>query len=276
MKSKCVRNIAGFIYSKFYSEELLIVNWILKNKQLLIENIDDKVNEEELYETICDTRTQYYETLVNCLKKAIDHHAPSNRVCIREDIDGIFISLSELGSRIDPSCEKDMYKKFKQIEIKEKMEKGLIYETFCTKFLGDLGLEAEKTKASNDKGIDIIAKYKSQLPNPNSSLVFDDYIYLIGQAKFYNSKVDTPIIRKLVGDSLFIRFDQLEYLQLSHNAIHLFVFSHKGFTDNAIDFCTRNKVMRIDTTQMISIITSLPNPEETTSFKYLKGIDIEE
>jgi hypothetical protein len=268
MKTQTIKKIAEIIYHSFNSDKTLLSDWIISNTiTLSIDGLSDEI----IYESFGDTSSNKYDDILKYLNSIIDRHKPSNRILLIDDY-GTYLCLSDLGKRIDISCESYFRNAFNCIEKKDRMEKGLIYEKFCTCFLSDLSLDAETTIASNDKGIDIIAKYKSKFPNPNSKLVFNEDIYLVGQSKFLSSKVDTSIIRKLVGDSLFIRFDQLEYLQLAHNAIHLIVFSHNGFTDEAISFCQRNKVMRIDTTQMISILSSFSNPETTKSYEYIKSI----
>lgn len=275
MKNKEVRLLAKEIYRTFQSKECLLIDHFVGNSDLLSKSIGIITNTESFIESFAYEYSRDFETLIDLIKKEIESHRPSNRIEIRQEIDGIYISLSILGKEVNIDCEVEYYQLFKEMECLEKMKKGLLYEDFCTFFLEDIGLEAEKTKASNDKGIDIIAKYKTNLTEEKSALVFNDYVYLIGQAKFLSGKVDTPIIRRLVGDSLFIRFNQLEYIELAHNAIHLIVFSHNGFTDEATAFCTSNKIMRIETSQMITILASKKEPLSNKTLSLLRGTIVE-
>jgi hypothetical protein len=267
MKNRDIKTLAIYICNNYTGEISLLNNWIFSNAKILCQIAG--CQEEDIYETIGDPSTEHYLKITASIIERINIGRPSNRIELKEDVDGTYISLSELGKNINFDLEKDINDRFKIIETWSGMDKGMFYEKFCTLFLNDLGLEAETTKATGDKGVDIVASYKSNLNEYLSKFVFFDHVYLLGQAKFFASKVDTPVIRKLVGDSLFLRFDQLNYIQISHNAIHLIVFSHKGFTEDAIVFAEKNKIMRVETSQMISIISASPQSQIWQCYSFL-------
>ena len=143
---------------------------------------------------------------------------------------------------------------------------------FAHFFLIDMGLNAKPTKYSNDKGIDIKASYKINLPEKLNEYFINDEIYVLAQAKFYNKPIDTPVIRKLVGDSLFIRFSDLEYIEIAHNAVHLIVFSHKGFTAPALAFAKKNKVIVMTSQKIIRLLSNKIEPYKTETWKYIEYV----
>ncbi|GGD30912.1 hypothetical protein [Flavobacterium orientale] len=56
-------------------------------------------------------------------------------------------------------------------------------------------------------------------------------------------------------------FDELDYVDIRHNAFYLIVFSHNGFTQPAKDFAFKNKIMIFDSTQLAHIISEDPNKD---------------
>lgn len=86
----------------------------------------------------------------------------------------------------------------------------------------------------------------------------NEKIYLLIQTKYFKQSIDTPVIRKLLGDSLFIRFDELEYLTIKHKAVQLIVFSYVGFNQPSKDFAFKNKVKAFDSRHIAPIISEKP------------------
>lgn len=269
MKMAIMRKISKHIIRHLEADDILLTDWITQNLNTLSEITDNVVSEDEIFDELCDFNHTSYSKLIKELEKQISENQPMDRISLNQDADGIRVTISDFGKSIDCKLSKTIFEMFKKIENIKEMDKGIFYENFCSNFLEDIGMESSVTKASNDKGIDILAKYKTYLNKDWSHLVFDDYVYLLGQAKFYNTKIDTPILRRLVGDSIFLRFDQIDYIEVAHNAIHLVVFSHNGFYDAAIEFARKNKIMRMSTEQMVSVLCAQKKPLETKSVMYL-------
>ena len=270
MKAKLVNKLANIVYESFKDEPVLFSNWLTQNRTFLIDRLNSKISEDDFFEQFGDESTLYYQSLVKKLNSNIESRHPSHKIELTNEYDGIYICLSEFGKTIDIDFAGELYKRFKCVENFGTMDKGLFYERFCTLFLQDLGLKANQTPPSNDKGIDIVAKYEAAPPELLSKLVFNDSIYLLGQAKFLSGKADVPVLRRLVGDSIFIRFNPIEHIDIKHNAIHLIVFSHNGFTENAIEFSAANKIMRVDTNQMITIIAASKNGNTWSCYNHLQ------
>lgn len=210
-----------------------------------------------LCEKYCDQNTTFFKRLIKHIE-IININNSFKKIELFEELDGFYVVKTNENESITSKYE-EAIKIIKQIE--KSKNKGRTYENFCKLFLSDLGINSKVTRASNDKGIDILGSYRVDFPDFITKLIFNEDIYLLIQTKFYNKPIDTPVIRKLVGDSLFIRFDELDYVDIRHNAFHLIVFSHNGFTQPAKDFALKNKIMIFDSTQLAHIISEDPNKD---------------
>ncbi|KQK25075.1 hypothetical protein AR438_13150 [Chryseobacterium aquaticum] len=228
---------------------------------LLIDVLSAKYTGDYLYELMdkfADVNTIHFRKLIKAII-SINKDNIFIKINLEERLDGYYLQKKNSDINISKKYE-EVISIINNIEQKGK-RKGVLFEKFCQNFLIDLGISAINTRVSNDKGIDILGSYPINLPDNIGKLVFNDEIYLLVQTKYFNKKIDTPVIRKLVGDSLFIRFDELEYIDIKHNAFHLIVFSHNGFTEPAIEFAKRNKIMTFDSIQLAHIISEDPNKD---------------
>jgi HJR/Mrr/RecB family endonuclease len=228
----------------------------------LIENIIESTevsnsqDKEYYFENLADIHSPCYSKMVTELLHSIDYNKDCPLIELAEEVDGYYIK------RLCNDNQELYTKVIRKIESFDKLSnKGIRFEKFCIDFLNDIGINAKSTKVSGDKGIDIIGHYKTKLDITLGSVIKYDYVYILAQAKYFNKKIDTPVIRKLVGDSIFIRFDDLVYVDIKHNALHLIVFSRKGFTNPALDFAKRNKIEVLDSDRIAHIITN--NPQKT-------------
>jgi len=270
IKRKYIRQIALVIHRKFYEPtNILLTDWIINNLKSLEDELNYELSEDDIFDNFSDENSKFFSQLVRELEIHRGSQKLIYRINLLREFDGYYINLNSFGKETDICLSDEMRNHISKIENKKNMEKGLFYEEFCSKFLNDLGLESEVTIASGDKGIDIKAKYQTKLEKELSHLIFDDHIYLLAQAKFFNTKVDTPVLSKLLGDSILLRFDEFDYLDIAHNAFHLLVFSHKGFTTPALEYAKKKKIMTMDSEQIISIIASDKNPKDWSSYKYL-------
>lgn len=241
---------------------LISHDWIgnLRIDKVIIDVVINNFAEEEIDDLIdkySDTSTQYFRKLIQGINTT-NNNNNFQKIILEERYDGFYIE-QKLKDKLVTEKYKEVIQFIEKIGNPDVRNKGILYERFCKTFLNDLGICSELTKASNDKGIDILGSFKANLPDEIGKLVFNDDIYLLIQTKYFKTKIDTPVIRKLVGDSLFIRFDELEYVEIKHNAFHLIVFSHNGFTIPAIKFAERNKIKLFDSVKIAHIISERPN-----------------
>ena len=241
---------------------VISVQWIGKVKidDLIISKLSEicarTIDEDEGLKELGDPNTKSFEKFVKWFKIINAQNHNFSTVVITDELDGIYIEKRHNDVNIDLKY-KEAIDFINDIETTG-TNKGVNYEKFCKAFLEDLGIKCETTNVSGDKGIDIVGSYFANIDDDIANLVFYEHIYMLIQTKYFTSHIDTPVIRKLVGDSIFIRFDELDYLTIKHNAVHLIVFSHNGFTQPAKEFADKNKVKTFDSTDIAHIIAAKP------------------
>lgn len=217
----------------------------------IIENSDSIKNKERYHDSFSDASSKNYDKLIKELN-----------LIIKDNEDCPILKIHDkFGCELIESIGTNKNDTFNTVislidEIGTRNNKGVEFEKFCIQFLIDVGISAKPTSISNDKGIDIIGKYSSNTIEMVGKLIKHSDIYILAQAKYFESAIDTPVIRKLVGDSLFIRFDDLEYLEIKHNAFHLLVFTKHGLTEPARKFAIKNKVEYYDAQRIAHIIST--------------------
>lgn len=256
-----VNLIIGYNWSDFTKVEDIVL-------EMSYDLITDATTREKVIDEYADSGTKTFSKLINHIKYVNDSNQLFQKLILEERIDGCYL-LKQEENQTHSAKYKEVITLINNID--KQKNKGVIYEEFCKLFLKDLGIHCKLTPKSNDKGIDILGSFKATFPEEITDLVFNEKIYLLVQTKYFNKKIDTPVIRKLVGDSLFIRFDELEYIEIRHNAFHLIVFSHLGFTDPAIKFAERNKIKLFDSTKIAHIISEKPSK----NWSCLRTSDIE-
>jgi HJR/Mrr/RecB family endonuclease len=239
--------------------ELISYKWVGPKRLdlLMLEIIDSSkhysASDKETYlDSLTDANSREFNKLIIEIGRLnLDNH-DCQIINLIDDIDGYYLERAQ-------DDDLDLYEQaIEKIDSFElfKNKKGTWFENFCISFLKDFGIDCKPTATSNDKGIDIYGSYKSNVNPVIGKLIRNEEIYILGQAKYFKEKVDTPVIRKLVGDSIFIRFDDLDYVEIKHNAVHLIVFSRNGFTEPAIKFAKKNKIELFDKIRIAHIISS--------------------
>lgn len=253
MRVKDIRSVIDIIISSTWYGKERIDDLIIK---IVYNSPSLQIDRDLLLDELADSSTNAFEKLVKIVQSTIEENKNFNKIQLFKEVDGIYIQKQHKNIKVDTK-----YDEVIQVinDFENEKNKGIIYEKFCQAFLEDLGIKCSSTKASGDKGIDIQGSYLVNFKDDIANLVFNEEIYLLVQSKYFAGPIDTPVIRKLVGDSLFIRFDELEYLTIRHNAVHLIVFSHNGFTQPAKDFAKKNKVKIFDSRHVAHIISEKPD-----------------
>lgn len=253
MKVKEIRQFVDVIFSFQWEGKVRIDSLAVD----IIENslIYSHSEKEKYIEALGDPISRYFDNLIREVRKKIEQNSDCPVVSLADEADGYFVERL-LGDH------EGLYQEvIDRIESYESFgkSKGIWFERFCIAFLEDFGVLCKATQSSNDKGIDIFGSYKTDLNRNVGKLILNEEIYVLGQVKYFSEKVDTPVIRKLVGDTIFIRFDELEYVEIKHNAVHLMVFSRNGFTDPASDFAKKNKIELFDQSRVAHLIANNSN-----------------
>lgn len=244
-------------------------DFIAKNAQEIASELPSSVTIDIIYDDLIDLKSKDQALFVKQLDIHLNSYPHRKRFDLIYEAPFHYVTPTIYSSHVQAGYKVKGLQQLDSLTDLSRAEKGEFYEKFCTLFLEDMGLTAQKTKSSGDKGIDIIAFYPINLPNRIVNFFLDENIYLLAQAKFYSAPVDTPTIRKLVGDSLFVRFDRLEYLPIAHNAFHLSVFSHSGYTKLAKEFAKNNKVLLFTSEDIIDFVCNEQEPDELECTKYL-------
>ncbi len=255
MKIVEIRNFIQILFSYSWNGKIRLDLLLLK---MIENNIDfSESKKEEYVESFADKRSKNFERLVKEIQNVITSNNDCKIVSLISDADGYYLEKI-----LDDSTGlyAKVVNKIESFESHKKL-KGRWFEKFCIAFLEDFGITCRSTSISNDKGIDIYGSYKSNVNPLIGKLIKNEDIYVLGQVKYFKEKVDVPVIRKLVGDTLFIRFDELDYIEIKHNAIHLIVFSRNGFTEPAIKFAMKNKIELYDKFRIAHLISNNPDKE---------------
>jgi HJR/Mrr/RecB family endonuclease len=247
-----VNDIVNLIISYNWSGPIIIEDVILDLSYKLIKDVEIR---EKIIDEYADAKTKTFQKLIKQIESVNKSNISFQKIILEERIDGYYIEKQK-----ENPAHSEKYNEVIELinNFDSHKKKGVFYEEFCKLFLEDLGIKCDLTPKTNDKGIDILGCFKVKLSEEIGDLVFNEEIYLLIQTKYFNKKIDTPVIRKLVGDSLFIRFDELEYVEIRHNAFHLIVFSHLGFTEPAMKFAERNKIKLFDSSNIAHIISEKP------------------
>lgn len=253
MKAKEIRQFIDLLFSHQWEGKSRIDYLILK----IIEHssIYSHSDKERYIDSLVDLNSRGFDVLIREIRKKIEQNVDCPVISLTEEADGYFVEKT-LGDH--NGLYQDVIRRIESYESFGK-KKGEWFERFCIAFLIDFGISCKSTQSSNDKGIDIFGSYKTSLNCNVGKLIINEEIYVLGQAKYFSEKVDTPVIRKLVGDTIFIRFDELEYVEIKHNAVHLMVFSRNGFTDPASEFAKKNKIELFDKSRIAHLIANNPS-----------------
>lgn len=273
-KKREIRKLTDYIIENFKYDKIKLENYLLDNLQQWI-SILPHYSEEEIFDRISDDGLdKIFKTGKEYLKKFT-----LPKINFKDEYGVYIIKTTKFGEKVDMSNKKILLKKIN--EIKKLSNKGDYYEEFCSLFLEDFGFDAATTE-HQDNGIDIIAMIKNKFQEkPINEILKDKNIYLLGQAKYLNKPVDIPVIRSLIGDSIFYSFSPNtislsgktnEEIKINNSPNYLCVFSHNGFTSSAKRFAKKHGVVLFTSNQLIDIICSYKEEDNLKSKKMLEKL----
>jgi hypothetical protein len=264
------RKISKYIINNFNDNKKELSQYLFENCHSLVENLKLNIEPEDIMFTIADSNNPDFQQFVKVLKEEIKNTGGRSKINLVKDFFTYYIEKSTYGISINNGLKQILEEKLN--EIKQLQNGHRIYEKFCALFLQDFNFSnVYITTSSNDLGIDIAGEYtfQSGTNNPILDILLPQKIAFLSQVKFYDSPVDTSYIRKLIGDSLFIRFDKETHIHIRHNPVYLIFFSHSGFTEEAKRFAQENKICLIDSEFIIDLICSVTNSMELKSVSFL-------
>lgn len=258
------KKIINYICDNFHESETTLSDYLCKNSSTIVQQLELPYEDDIFYYTIGDINSNDYKNFVELFKKELNNLSTSSKIILKEDLDDYNLTNSIYGKNINLDIKNNLFENLNS--LKNLPQAPLLYESFCGEFFKDMGFqEVEVTRSSNDFGIDIVAI----LPLPSLNHLLPEKLTIIAQVKYYETQLDTSFIRKLIGDSLFIKFDSFTYTNVSHDPLCLYLIGHNGFTKEAKLFAVKNGVKLLDSQDICDFLSSLENPYDAYATKFL-------
>lgn len=258
------KKIINFIHDNFNEADITLADYLCNNSSYIIKCLDLPYDSDIFYYTIGDVNSNDYKNFVELFFKELNKFSATAKVVIKDDFGDYILANSAYGKNINIGIKNSLMNDLNS--LKNFPNAPILYESFCGEFFKDIGFkEVEVTRSSNDFGIDIVA---TLLLN-HSNYLSPPKVIIIAQVKYYESQLDTSFIRKLIGDSLFIKFDSNTYSYISHDPLCLYLIGHNGFTKDAKLFAAKNGIQLLDSQSMCDFISTLDNPNFAYSTQFL-------
>lgn len=263
------KKVLAFIQENFrFDEEIELSEFINDNIETILENCDIKEDKTDIFiDDFCYNSSSKFEELAEELYSNNTDEFSRINIQLRDGF--YYISLSDYARNSDCKLVDKYIAKLDTLCISEKQDKGIKYEKFCQKWLQEYCDEVNLTPKSNDKGIDIVGKICAKT-------TFDELkrvqIQLLVQVKLYKNKVDVPIMRHLIGDSIFLSFAKSECSLFRPTVLS--VISHNGFSKKAISFAKEHHIFLVDSRKMINVLEKKGHLKEFECINYLENLEI--
>lgn len=263
------KKILDFIQERFQlSEEVELAEFINDNIESIMENCDIKEDKRDIFiDDFCYNSSPKFEDFAEEIYSNNTDEFSRIKIQLRDGF--YYLSLSDYARNSDCKLVDNYIAKLDALCISEKQDKGIKYEEFCQKWLKEYCDEVKLTPKSNDKGIDIIGEIFARTS-------FDELkkiqIQLLVQVKLYKNKVDVPVMRHLVGDSIFLSFARCDCSIFKPTVLS--VISHSGFSKKAKNFAKDHHILLIDSKKMINFLEKKGHLKEFECINYLENLEI--
>lgn len=264
MKQQWIKKFAEHIYFSFNCEKKQIDEYIVDN----LERLSQVYNVDKIEKYLSDVGTRQYSSLIHHLQMIIQEEGHSSRIKIQYSPPVHYIYQTNFGKYANSDVVNKYLEKLDYI-LDTRENASHIYEEFCVKGLNSLGIVCEKTPYKGDEGIDLIGEVKSKFENQLISNIIDETIILLGQVKFYKDKVDAPIIRHFIGDTLYYKTYNKS---IKKATVKHLVIGHRGFSKLAIDMAKGHGINIIDSVKLIQLLL---NTDDSIASEALRYIDKE-
>jgi Restriction endonuclease. len=270
-----LKKIAEYIINNFNGAKIQLDSYLVQ----IAPKFSSLISTEDYQDYLCDSNSPDYFALTNILLSQINKSGAAAIVKLIKNPPFFYIENTMLGVNLKSS--KIVILEYLNIldsfQNLDAQQKGNIFEQFCYHFLIDIGFQKViKTPSSSDFGIDIVAKVPVYSNSNIFKYILRPDIYLLIQCKYFSGKVDTPIIRHIIGDSFYYRMNDVVLNNLDHKIAHsplyLFVISHNGFTNQAHSFANANAINTLDSTALLNIACQHKDAHTLSCLKYLKEL----
>lgn len=263
------KKILSFIQENFHADdERELADFINENVEDILEYCSVKEdNKDSFIDDYCYNSSPKLEELAKELSENNIEEFSRINILLRNGF--YYITLSDYARNRDCKLVDNYVAILDELCVSERQDKGLIYEQFCQKWLQEYCDEVKLTPKSNDKGIDIIGK---MVAVTSFNELKNIQVQLLVQVKFYKNRVDVPVMRHLIGDSIFLSFAKEECSIFKPTL--LCVISHCGFSKMAINFANDNHIFLLESKKMISLLEKKGHLNEFECIKYLDKLKI--
>jgi len=266
--------ISTYIFDNFNNQRMKLIEYLSQIVDQLADINMINLSTEEIDELCCVESNSFIQ-IAKRLKYISDEKKYNSTISITYSID-YYIENTIFGAKRLIEEREVHVNILNKISFLPRKEKGDIFEKFCSLFLEDIGVECKVTSSTGDEGIDILGIVYTNVSNPFFKHVFDGKVYLLAQVKCYdeNKKVDTPIIRHLIGDSSFYKYNVFNNeITIGNKPLYLIIFSYSGFTKPAAAFANQNNVVVLNGHELIDIICNFEASNDFKSVTYLLDVN---
>lgn len=272
-----LKNLCSYISDNFKYEKIEIDKYLVEIESDVLSKFRSQIEKQAYSDYLCDSNEDSYHKLIDIMKLMLNNQGASAKIRLIERYKTYYIENTELGINVrDNKLDKKKYLSIlNKAQMLDSKVKGDFFEEFCSYFLDDIGFKnSYKTPSSGDFGIDIVAK----IPFKTDSVIFKYLLnpdaYVLVQCKYLSSKADTPLIRKIIGDSYYYRLHKMNSdsvdFKIANSPLYLLLISHNGFTNKATIFANENKVNILDTDKIIDLVFQ---NKDFSQFKCVKFLD---
>lgn len=218
MHKKAIQRITSYILNSLYLEEETSLDEL--GEQLYNDRPQTLILKEDQWEELNDTNSDgLWEVREELLRK---DNGKLNSITSR--MGAVIVTPSNLSiSFATGQLDSFLNRVFERIENCGEFEKGYAFERVCESILNKIWEKCKCIGKAGDGGIDIICKKTILIYGPID-------LTQVVQCKYYSRKIDTPLVRKLLGDVIVHIFDNPE---IAMPTIPVLI-TNFGFTNNAL------------------------------------------
>lgn len=276
MKRGEYRKVVKFIVNNFNNNVQPLDEYVVKILPHVVRSNSINLTEDEYIHDLCGGNLKNFETFIKILEQIISTEKGLSRVCLRYDPPVYYLEETEFGEKVITSIRDRYLNKLKGIlnnEYQLEFDKGEFFETFCSYFLKDLGIQNWVTRKSKDEGIDIIGIISGK-PKELRDLVFNNEQFLLVQVKYHTNIVDKSVIRNLIGDSYFYKHEPIsrdkQKFFIGAAPVSLLVIAFSGFSERAEQFACRYNVEILDGNKVLDVLCSIGD-HKSSALRFLNS-----
>lgn len=280
-KKRELITLAQYIFTNFDIDRIQFQSYLFENIPQLSKAIDSVLDEDDFWGTLENSSSHILRYLEELIKREKGQGHPIKceieiNYCLE------FLVRTTFGYKSDISITNWMNDCLSKVSLKDEMTKARYYEDFCVAFLKDMGIQCFGTKYTGDSGIDLVGviSLNSEPTNPIDFILYQGKFILLGQVKCTENFVDTPVLRHLIGDSIFNRFYPkqincpLGAIVISNHPNILCVFSHSGFTKEAYSFAKNHGIRTFSSQQMVNLLSGMKDIKNLETYKHLSALNL--